>query len=49
MFAATRIVMAENGVFPIYFLKASWGVNRKLTLAPRGDQYTLATRIRPAP
>ncbi|WP_342364350.1 ABC transporter substrate-binding protein [Terrarubrum flagellatum] len=45
---ATRIAMAENGVFPIYFLKSSWGVSRKLTLLPRGDQYTLATRIRPA-
>jgi peptide/nickel transport system substrate-binding protein len=46
---ATRIAIGENGAFPIYFLKASWGVSRKLTLAPRGDQYTLATRIRPAP
>ena len=48
VFEATRIAMAENGVFPIYFLKSSWGVSRKLSLQPRGDQYTLATRIRTA-
>ncbi|MEN3384073.1 MAG: peptide/nickel transport system substrate-binding protein [Hyphomicrobiales bacterium] len=42
------IAMAENAVMPIYFLKSSWGVSRKLNLAPSGDQYTKATNIRPA-
>ena len=41
------IAMAENAVMPIYFLKSSWGVSRKLNLAPSGDQYTKATNIRP--
>jgi peptide/nickel transport system substrate-binding protein len=49
VFEATRIAMSENGVFPIYFLKSSWGISRKLSLQPRGDQYTLATRIRATP
>ncbi|MBK1659086.1 ABC transporter substrate-binding protein [Paracraurococcus ruber] len=46
---AARRVMAEAGVLPVFYVKAAWGLQRGLTLVPRGDQYTMATLIRAAP
>ena len=43
---AARRAMAENGVTPVFWLRTAWGIRRGLTLAPRGDQYTMATGIR---
>jgi peptide/nickel transport system substrate-binding protein len=47
--AAARIAIEDNAILPIFSLRASYGVRRGLTLAPRGDGYTMATGIRPAP
>jgi len=46
---AVRRAMEQNAVTPVFFLRTAWGVRRGLTLAPRGDQYTMATAIRPTP
>jgi peptide/nickel transport system substrate-binding protein len=46
---AARIAMEDKAILPIFSLRASYGVRRGLTLTPRGDQYTFATTIRPAP
>lgn len=46
---AVRRAIAENGVTPVFFLRTAWGVRRGLSLAPRGDQYTMATAIRQDP
>ncbi|SFJ51570.1 peptide/nickel transport system substrate-binding protein [Bosea sp. OK403] len=46
---ATALAVSEGGLIPIYFLKSSWGISSKLQLSPRGDGYTMATLIRPAP
>ena len=46
---ATALAVSEGGLIPIYFLRSNWGVSSKLQLSPRGDGYTLATLIRPAP
>ncbi len=47
---ATRLVFAKDlPILPIFYLKAAWGLRAGLTIQPRGDQYTLATGIRPAP
>ena len=46
---AVRRAMAEQAVTPVFFVKAAWGVRRGLGLAPRGDQYTMATGIRRQP
>ncbi len=45
---ATRYAMAQRAVLPLFFVKASWGLRRDLTLEPRGDQYTMATVVRKA-
>ncbi|WP_264716243.1 ABC transporter substrate-binding protein [Limobrevibacterium gyesilva] len=47
---ATRLVFTRDlPILPLFYLKAAWGMRTGLTLQPRGDQYTLATGIRPAP
>ncbi len=46
---AARRAMAEQAVVPVFYVKSAWGLQRGLTLVPRGDQYTMATGIRPAP
>ena len=46
---AVRRVMAEAPVVPVFFVGAAWGTRRGFTLTPRGDQYTMATGIRPLP
>ncbi|WP_407118007.1 ABC transporter substrate-binding protein [Bradyrhizobium sp. LMG 9283] len=46
---ATALAVSDGGLIPIYFLKSNWGVSSKLQLSPRGDGYTMATLIRPAP
>ncbi len=43
---AVRYAMDQRLVLPLFFVKASWGVRRTLTLTPRADQYTLATSVR---
>ncbi len=45
--AAVRYAMDRRAALPLFFVKASWGLRRDLTLAPRADQYTLATTVRP--
>ncbi|HWX49281.1 MAG TPA: ABC transporter substrate-binding protein [Roseomonas sp.] len=48
--AATRLAFQEAPpLLPIFHLKAGWGLRQGLTITARGDQYTLATDIRPAP
>jgi len=39
---ATRIVVAENGVIPVFFLANSWATARGFAYTPRSDGYTLA-------
>ncbi|MFZ4409522.1 MAG: ABC transporter substrate-binding protein [Paracraurococcus sp.] len=46
---AVRLAVEQPALLPIFHVKASWGLRRPLTLAPRGDAYTMATGIRPAP
>jgi peptide/nickel transport system substrate-binding protein len=42
--------VADNlPLLPIFHVGASWGMRRGLTMTPRGDQYTMATEVRPAP
>lgn len=43
---AVRYAMAQRLALPLFYVKASWGVRRDLTLVPRADQYTLATTVR---
>jgi len=45
---AVRYAMAQQAVLPLFFVQASWGVRRDLTLQPRADQYTLAMTVRHA-
>lgn len=44
--AAVRYAMEQRAALPLFFLKASWGLRRDLTLSPRADQYTMATTVR---
>jgi len=48
---ATRRVMEELPVIPVFWVRSAWGVRSNIQLAPRGDAYTMATAIRrlPAP
>jgi peptide/nickel transport system substrate-binding protein len=46
---AVTMAMEDAAVLPLFFWKGSWGLRRGLTMTPRGDQYTYATDIRPAP
>jgi peptide/nickel transport system substrate-binding protein len=45
---ATEMVIADQGVIPVFYWKGSWGLRKGLTLQPRGDQYTYPTGIRAA-
>ena len=45
---AVRYAMERRLVLPLFFVKASWGLRRDLTLIPRADQYTLAMTVRKA-
>ncbi|EHL98629.1 ABC transporter, substrate-binding protein, family 5 [Acetobacteraceae bacterium AT-5844] len=46
---ATRIVFEQDlATIPVFYLKGAWGLRQGLAMEPRGDQYTLATGIRPA-
>ncbi len=47
--AAVRRAMEQQDVLPLFFVKASWGVRKDLTLSARADQYTLATTVRKIP
>ena len=38
--------MQQQAVLPLFFLKASWGLHRGLTLSLRADQYTMALSVR---
>ena len=44
---AVRRVMSEAAIIPVFFVRSAWGMTRNLTVTPRGDQYTMATGIRP--
>ena len=46
---AIRWVAENVPLAPIFHIGASWGLKRGLVMSPRGDQYTMATEIRPAP
>jgi peptide/nickel transport system substrate-binding protein len=46
---AIRWVADNVPLAPIFHVGASWGAKRGLAVTPRGDQYTMATEIRPAP
>ena len=46
MGAAARIAIEDNAILPVFTLRSTYGVRRGLTLAPRGDGYTMATGIR---
>ena len=43
---ATRRVMDELPVIPVFWVRSAWGVRANIQLAPRGDAYTMATSIR---
>ncbi len=45
---AVRYVMEQRLIVPLFFVKASWGVRRDLSLTARADQYTMATTVRRA-
>lgn len=45
---ATRQVIEDAAVVPVYFTKAIWGLRNGLTLTPRADAFTFADTIRPA-
>ena len=47
--AAVRYAMAQNVALPVFHVHASWGLRRALIIPARGDGYTMATDIRPAP
>jgi peptide/nickel transport system substrate-binding protein len=47
--AAVRFAVENQALLPIFFMRSTWGVRRGLRLIPRGDQYTMATAIRPVP
>jgi peptide/nickel transport system substrate-binding protein len=46
---AIRWVAENVPLAPVFHVGASWGARRGLAVTPRGDQYTMATEIRPAP
>lgn len=48
MLQAVRRAMDRMAIIPVFFVRSAWGMNRGLTLVPRGDQYTMATGIRRA-
>jgi peptide/nickel transport system substrate-binding protein len=45
---AVRRAMTEAAIVPVFYVRSAWGTTPNLTLTPRGDQYTMATGIRPA-
>jgi peptide/nickel transport system substrate-binding protein len=46
---AVRRAMDQRLALPLFHVKASWGLRRDLTLAPRADQYTMAMTVRKIP
>ncbi len=46
---AVRYAMEQQDVLPLFFVKASWGIRKDLTLSARADQYTMATTVRKMP
>ncbi len=46
---AIRWVADQVPLAPIFHVGASWGMRRGLAMAPRADQYTMATEVRPTP
>jgi peptide/nickel transport system substrate-binding protein len=45
---ATRQVIDDTAIVPVYFTKAIWGLRRDLTLTPRADAFTFVDTVRPA-
>ena len=46
---ATQLAMEDQAILPVLHIKAAGGLRRGLDMQPRGDGYTFATTIRPAP
>ena len=46
---AVRFAVEDAALLPIFHVRASWGLRRPLSIPARGDGYTMATDIRPAP
>ena len=46
---AVRFAVEDAALLPIFHVRASWGLRRPITIPARGDGYTMATDIRPAP
>lgn len=44
---ASRLALNDGAIFPLFFLKSSWGTRSDITLAPRGDGFTMIRNIRP--
>ncbi|GGC42958.1 ABC transporter substrate-binding protein [Siccirubricoccus deserti] len=47
--AAARYAVDQQALLPIFFVRASWGIRRGLTMVPRADSFTMATTTRAAP
>ena len=43
---ATRLAMEDRAILPVFHIKAAWALRQGLTMPPRGDGYTFATKIR---
>jgi peptide/nickel transport system substrate-binding protein len=41
--------MSDHGVIPLYFEVAAWASRKNIAYTPRGDEYTLAQSVKPAP
>ena len=46
---AVQIPALRGSRAPFFFVRMAWGIRRGLTMPPRGDGFTMATAIRPAP
>ncbi len=46
---ALRFAVDQQALLPVFFVKMAWGIRRGLTMPARGDGFTMATAIRPAP
>lgn len=45
---ASKLVMEDYGIVPLYFEVTPWAFKKELALTPRIDQYTLAEEVAPA-
>ena len=47
--AAARYAVESQALLPVFFVRASWGIRRGLSMTPRADSFTMATTTRVAP